>query len=54
MDINNITSIKSPIINRKIVQTHPFCILLTEKSPEIFPKQKERFFISESFADIFL
>ena len=35
--------------------THPFnpvffIMLLAKKSPEIFPKHKEYFFISESFA----
>ena len=51
MDINNITSIKSPIINRKTVHT-PFnpvlSMLLAETSPEIFPKHKEYFFLFQS------
>ena len=52
MDIDNIASIKSSIINR--IDTYPFSpaffMLLAEKSPEIFPKHKEYFAISESFA----
>ena len=47
MDINNNTSIKSLIINRKIVYTPVyscfFFMLLAEMSPELFPKQKEYF-----------
>ena len=54
MYIDNITSIKRSIMNRKSY-THPFNLgaifkLLTEKSPEIFPKIMGSFFISESFA----
>ena len=61
MDIDSITSIKSLKINRRIVNPplfNPvfffffffFSMLLAEKSTEIFPKHKEYFFISESFA----
>ena len=55
MDINNITSINSAIINKKIVHTpisscFLFSMFLAGKSPEIFPKHKGYFFISESFA----
>ena len=54
MDIDNITSIKSPIINRKVVHTHPlnpvFFMLLAKTFPQTFPKHKGCFFISESFA----
>ena len=49
MYIDNSTSIKSLIINRKSY-TNPFnpvFLMLAEKSPEIFPKGY--FFISESF-----
>ena len=55
MDINNITSIKSPTSAEKSL-THSFntvfffFILLAKKFPEIFPKHKEFFFISETFA----
>ena len=53
MDIDNITSIKSLIINRKSL-THPFNLdffmLLAEKSPKIFLEHKGYIFISESFA----
>ena len=54
MAIDNITSIKSSIINRKIT-THPFnpviLMLLAEKVSEINPKHKGCFFfISESLA----
>ena len=50
MDIDNITSIKSSLINRKIVHKIVFFMLLSEKSLEIFSKRKGYFFISESFA----
>ena len=55
MDISNISSIKSLIINRKIVHTpiKPcffFMLILAEKSPEILPKHNKYFFISEFFA----
>ena len=54
MDIGNITSINSLIINRKTVKKNHLILLfrgvLAEKSPEIFPKHKEYFFISEYFA----
>ena len=54
MAIDNITSIKSSIVNRKIT-THPFnpviLMLLAEKVSEINPKHKGcLFFISESLA----
>ena len=59
MDIDTITSIKSFIINRKIVNTffNPvFFTLLAKKSPKIFPKHKGYLFVSELFAlnDIFV
>ena len=54
MDINCINSIKSSIINRIIVHTPIescfFPLLLAEKCPEIFSKQKDIWFTSESFA----
>ena len=53
MGIDNITRIKSPIIKKKIVHTpisSCFVMLLAEKSPEKFPKQKEYVFVSESLA----
>ena len=47
MDIDNITSIKSFMINRKIelapIQFCFFFMLFAEKSPEIFPKQRDIF-----------
>ena len=54
MAIDNITSIKSSIINRKIIR-HPFnpviLMLLAEEVSEINPKHKGYFFlISESLA----
>ena len=53
MDINNITSIKSSIINRSLY-THPcnpiFFILLTEKSPEILAKHKRHVFYFRVFS----
>ena len=53
MDINKIASIKSPITNLKIVHTpikSCFFMLLTEKFPETFSKNKGYFFILEYFA----
>ena len=51
MDINNITSIKSSIINRSLY-THPcnpiFFILLAKKSPEILAKHKRHVFLFQS------
>ena len=50
MDIDNITSIKSSVINKKSY-THPFNVagfffmLLAEKSPELFPKHNGYFSI---------
>ena len=47
MDINNIASIKSLIISQKIVHTSfnpAFYMLMSEKSPEIFPRHKGCFF----------
>ena len=52
MDIDNITSIKHPIINKK-KRTHThltlFFMLLTGIPHGIFRKHKGFFFISESF-----
>ena len=54
MDNDDIISIKSSRVNKKIAHTHPFnpvfSMLLAETSPEIFPKHKRCLFISESFA----
>ena len=58
MNIDNIPSIKSPLINRNILHIlHTlykfdlaYFMLLDEKSPEIFPKHNGHFFIPESFA----
>ena len=54
MDIDNITNIKSSIINRNIIHRHPFnsvfIRLLAEKSPAMLPKHKGYLFIFESFA----
>ena len=51
MAIDNITSIKSSIINRKII-THPFnpiiLMLLAEKVSEINPKHKGYFFLFQN------
>ena len=47
MEIDNITTIKGSIINRKsyTYRFNPvFFMLLAEKSPEIFPKHKAYFF----------
>ena len=50
MDIHNITSNKSSIMNRKIIIHDVSFILLAETFPEVFPKQKGYIVISESFA----
>ena len=51
MDIDKITSIKSLVINTKIVNKsiYPFFHAISWKSPGIFPKYKGYFSISESF-----
>ena len=52
MNSSNSTSINKIIINRKFVDIcNPvFFVLIDVQSFEIFPKHKEYFFISESFA----
>ena len=54
MHIDNITSIRSLITNKRVVNTHilscSFFILLAVTSPEIFHKHKGYFFILEYFA----